>query len=76
VGANAVVVTQQLLHGTDIASVFQQVRGERMSEAAESRAREDVAADGLDPRALDDGLVKMMAPALPDVTHRRRQHSA
>ena len=53
-----VAMAQELLHGADIAAVFEQMRGERMPERVRSGPLRDAGAPhGLLDAALEDGLV-------------------
>jgi hypothetical protein len=60
-----VAVAEQLLHGPDVVAVLQEVCGERVPESVAGRALRDPGrADRVMDRALDHGLVQVMAPAL------------
>ena len=60
-----VVVPQQLLHGPDVASVFQEVGGEGVPERVRRGAFAELRpTTGVEHGALQHGLVKMMATAL------------
>src|SRR5262245_62483204 len=60
-----VVVSQELLDGTNVASVLEQVRGERVPKRMGRRTLPEVRlANGLEYRSLQDGLVQMMATSL------------
>ena len=54
----AVAMAQELLHGADVAAVFEQMRGERMPERVRSGPLRDAGAPhGLFNDARGDGLV-------------------
>jgi hypothetical protein len=60
-----VAMAKQLLHGTDVAAVFEQVRGERVAERVGSGSLGDPgAARRIFHDALEHGLVEVMPPPL------------
>jgi hypothetical protein len=61
-----VVASKELLYRADVVSPLEKVRGERVSQAMRARGFCDPGQPGgLFDRALDHGLVEMMAPTLP-----------
>ena len=78
-GRAHIAMTQQLLHGPDIVTRLEELRGERMPQRVTCRALGDACrADRLSHRPLHDALVQMMAPPLPGrlipVQARRGEH--
>lgn len=58
-------MTEELLDGSDIVAVLEQVGGERMAERVAGRPLRDAGPlDGVPHGPLEDGLVKVMAPTL------------
>src|SRR5947199_4121060 len=65
-GRAHIAMTQQLLHGPDIVTRLEELRGERMPQRVTCRALGDACrADRLSHRPLHDALVHMMPPPLP-----------
>ena len=61
-----VVVAKEFLHGADVAPVLEEMGRERVAEGVRSSPfGEARSTDSLDHGALDDGLVQVMAAALP-----------
>ena len=64
-------MAEQLLNGADVVTVFEQVSGERVAERVAAGGLADFGlTESLLDRALDDGLVQMMAATLAaDAVH-------
>ena len=77
-GGGDVLVAEQLLHSADVAALFQQMRGEGVTQGVATRALGD---SGSQKRAvdgpLDDGFMKVMpaplAGFLVEIDTRRRE---
>src|SRR5215510_4511795 len=74
-----VTVPEQFLNRADVMAVFQQVRGERVTEGVAARRFGDPrATDRVLDRALQNGLVQVVPSALSrhaiDINSRRRKH--